>query len=155
MKRTIAVTSMCVLVLLVSSNARADNNAVAENWIEVWNSHDVERILSVFTPDVFYEDVPFGVVNHGAVEFRAFALGFITAVPDVRLELVKSSLKGGHGTIEWVLSGTDVGLYKTGRRFSVRGVTVIEVEGELISRNSDYYDLATIQRQLGLLPSGL
>ncbi len=155
MKRTIAVTTICLVALLAGSNARSDNSKVAENWIEAWNSHDVERILAVFTPDVIYEDVPFGVVNHGAAELRAFASGFIAAVPDFRLELVNSSLKGGHGTIEWILSGTDVGLYKTGRRFSVRGVAVIEVEGQQISRNSDYYDLATVQRQLGLLPPGL
>jgi len=29
------------------------------------------------------------------------------------------------------------------------------VRGSKISRNSDYFDLATILRQLGLLPAGL
>jgi hypothetical protein len=52
-----------------------------------------------------------------------------------------------------VFTGTDVGLYKTGKRFAVRGVAVIEVHGRLISRNSDYYDFAKVLRQLGLLPA--
>jgi hypothetical protein len=82
----------------------------------------------VFTPDVLYEDVAFGVVNHGAEELRAFATGEFAANPDFRLERVNASLKGGHATIEWVLTGTDVGLYRTGRRFSVRGVSVIDVQ---------------------------
>jgi steroid delta-isomerase-like uncharacterized protein len=143
------------MTLFITSSVTADDISVAENWIAVWNSHDVDRVLSVFTPDVLYEDVAFGVVNHGAAELRAFANGVFAAVPDFRLDLVNASLKGGHGTIEWVLTGTDVGLYRTGRRFSVRGVSVIDVHGQSIFRNSDYYDLATVQRQLGLLPPGL
>jgi steroid delta-isomerase-like uncharacterized protein len=155
MSRTIAVTGMCLVMLLMSLNAKAEDSNVAEKWIEAWNSHDVERVLVLFTPDVVYEDLPFGVRNHGSAELRAFAVGIFTAVPDLRLDLLNSSLKGRHGTIEWVFSGTDIGLHKTQRRFSVRGVSVIEVHGQLISRNSDYYDLATILRQLGLLPAGL
>jgi steroid delta-isomerase-like uncharacterized protein len=155
MSRTIAVTGMCLVMLLMSLNAKAEESNVAEKWIEAWNSHDVERVLALFTPDVVYEDLPFGVRNHGSAELRAFAVGIFTAVPDLRLDLLNSSLKGRHGTIEWVFSGTDIGLHKTQRRFSVRGVSVIEVHGQLISRNSDYYDLATILRQLGLLPAGL
>jgi len=155
MSRTIAVTGMCLVMLLMSLNAKAEDSNVAEKWIEAWNSHDVERVLALFTPDVVYEDLPFGVRNHGSAELRAFAVGIFTAVPDLRLDLLNRSLKGRHGTIEWVFSGTDIGLHKTQRRFSVRGVSVIEVHGQLISRNSDYYDLATILRQLGLLPAGL
>jgi hypothetical protein len=48
-----------------------------------------------------------------------------------------------------------VGSYQTGKKYSVRGVTVLDVHGHKISRNLDYYDLATILRQLGLLPPGL
>jgi steroid delta-isomerase-like uncharacterized protein len=154
MKRLIAVLGTCV-VLFMTSGATADDISVAENWIAAWNSHDVDRVLGVFTSDVLYEDVPLGVVNRGAEELRAFAAGAFAAVPDIRFDLVNASLKGGHGTIEVVFSGTDVGLYGTGRRFSVRGATVIDVHGQIIARNSDYYDLATIQRQLGLLPPGL
>ena len=31
----------------------------------------------------------------------------------------------GHGTIEWTFSGTDKDVFKTGKKFSVRGVSVI------------------------------
>ena len=135
-------------------DARSNETRIASRWIAAWNSHDVERVLDVFTEDVVYEDVAFGVVNHGAAELRAFAAANFAAVPDFRVELVESSVKGGRGTIEWMLSGTDVGLFKTGKRFSVRGVAVIELDGHRISRNSDFFDLATVLRQVGVLPSG-
>jgi ketosteroid isomerase-like protein len=61
-------------------------------------------------------------------------------------------LSDGHGSIEWDGSGTDVGVYNTGKRFSVRGVSVIEVRDGKISRSVDYYDLATTVRQEELIP---
>lgn len=71
----------------------------------------------------------------------------------MRFELVNSTVNRGHGTIEWIFTGTDRGLYKTGKRFSVRGVTVIDLRGGRISRNLDFYDAASIMRQVGLLAS--
>jgi steroid delta-isomerase-like uncharacterized protein len=130
---------------------RTHGDQIGQGWCDAWNSHDVDKVLAIFTDDVFYEDVTFGLVNHGSTELRAFAQFFFTAVPDLHLQCVNSAVKGGQGTIEWVFTGTDVGVFKTGKPFSVRGASVIEVRGELISRNSDYYDAATIMRAVGLL----
>lgn len=130
-------------------NSRADN--IGQRWCDAWNSHDVSRVLAVFTDDVFYEDVTFGLAVHGSAELRDFAQFFFTAVPDLHLQCTTTFVAGRHGSIEWVFSGTDVGVFKTGKRFSVRGGSVIEVRGHKISRNSDYYDAATIMRQVGLL----
>jgi predicted ester cyclase len=51
------------------------------------------------------------------------------------------------------LSGTDKGVYKTGKKFKVRGVSIITVKNGKISRSLDYYDAATIMKQVGLLPA--
>jgi steroid delta-isomerase-like uncharacterized protein len=109
--------------------------------------------VPLFTADVFYEDVAFGEANHGRAELRKFAASYFEAVPDLKIELLRASVHNGHGTIEWTLSGTDKGMYKTGKKFSVRGVSVIEVRGGKIFRNLDFYDSASIMRQLGLLPA--
>ena len=55
-------------------------------------------------------------------------------------------------TVEWVFGGTDVDVFKTGKPFSVRGVSVIEVSDGRISRNLDYYDAAAIMPLVGVLP---
>jgi steroid delta-isomerase-like uncharacterized protein len=131
------------------------HNNLAQRWVDAWNSHDANAVAVLFTRDAVYEDVPFGVVNHGPEQIQAFAQFFFTAVPDLHVSLVNSALRGDRGTIEWVFSGTDHGIYGTGKTFAVRGVTVLELRGAKISRNVDYYDLATILRQLGLLPPSL
>jgi steroid delta-isomerase-like uncharacterized protein len=126
---------------------------ISESFIAAWNSHDVEKVIPIFTNDVLYEDVTFGAANHGSAELRKFAASIFEAVPDVKFELVSSTVERGHGTIEWVFTGTDKGLYMTGKRFSVRGVSVIDLREGRISRNLDFYDAASIMRQVGLLPS--
>ena len=143
-----------VVVLVALTAAAQKKPSVAESFIAAWNSHDVEKVIPVFTDDVLYEDVTFGAVSHGSADLRKFAASIFAAVPDVKFDLVDSSVNGGHGTIEWVFTGTDRGLYKTGKRFSVRGVSVIDLRGGRISRNLDFYDAASIMRQIGLLPSG-
>jgi steroid delta-isomerase-like uncharacterized protein len=127
--------------------------AIAEKWIAAWNSRSPDKMIPLFTDDIFYEDVAFGEVSHGGAEVRKFAASEFEAVPDLELKLLRASVHNGHGTIEWTFSGTDKGVFKTGKKFSVRGVSVIDVREGKIVRNLDFYDSATIMRQVGLLPT--
>jgi Predicted ester cyclase len=106
----------------------------------------------LYTDDVIYEDVPFGLIARGHAELRKMAANFFAGVPDLKLEVVGSTSMGNRGTVEWVFSGTDVGLYKTGKKFSVLGASVYELRGGKFFANRDYYDSASIMRQVGVLP---
>ncbi len=155
------LTAVAILALMVLAPAAwpqvkptsGRDSAVAEKWIAAWNSHDPDKMLPVFTDDVFYEDVAYGELSHGHAEFRKFAASEFEAVPDLELKLVRASVQNGHGTIEWSFSGTDKGIYKTGKKFTVRGVSVIDVRDGKIARSLDFYDSGTIMRQVGLLPA--
>jgi len=56
-------------------------------------------------------------------------------------------------TVEWVAGGTHTsdypGLPATGRSFSIHGVTVAVRQNGKIVRESLYYDMAEVARQLG------
>ncbi|MFZ1917600.1 MAG: nuclear transport factor 2 family protein [Terriglobales bacterium] len=153
--RTAAAFAMLVLAIAVSLSAKAanDSNVVADKWIAAWNSHDPAKMLPVFTDDVFYEDVAYGEISHGRAELRKFAADEFEAVPDLQLKLLRASISNGHGTIEWSFSGTDKGIYKTGKKFTVRGVSIIDVRDSKIARSLDFYDSGTIMRQVGVLPA--
>jgi len=117
-----------------------------------------ERASEVFTKDIVYEDVTLGLVFHGADEFKAFAKNVFTTFPQSTFTLVESSCSGQQGFIEWIWNAVDTqgkGFFGTGQSIEVRGVSVIEIHGNRISRNSDYWDYATVLRQLGQLPPGL
>lgn len=148
---------MLAAALSLPQQTRSSNPPVppsaAENWIAAWNSHDTAKWATYFTSDIYYEDVTFAEISHGVEEGKKFAGEFFEAVPDLKLELENSSLEGNHGSIQWILSGTDKGIYKTGKKFKVRGVSIITVKNGKISRSLDYYDSATIMKQVGLLPA--
>jgi steroid delta-isomerase-like uncharacterized protein len=150
---TIAPAVALATLCLMAASCKVQPSHVAEDWVAGWSSHDVEKLAAVFTDDVFYEDVTFGDVNHGVADLRKFAASFFESVPDMHMELIRASSENAHGTIEWRLTGTDKGVYKTGKKFSVRGASVIDVREGKISRNLDFYDSAAIMRQVGLLPA--
>lgn len=108
--------------------------------------------MTAFTADGTYEDVPFGIKKKGSAELRELHKYFHDAIGDLYCKLVDAHLADGHGTIEWIFGGKDVGVFKTGKPFAVPGVSVIDVKDGKISRNLDYYDAATIMKQVGVLP---
>jgi steroid delta-isomerase-like uncharacterized protein len=110
---------------------------VASNFA-AWNAHDADKVASLYTEDVVYEDVAFGMVAHGRAEMRKMAADFFASVPDFKLEVVSNTSAGNRGSVEWVFSGTDVGLYKTGKKFSVRGASIYELRGGRFSANRNY-----------------
>jgi steroid delta-isomerase-like uncharacterized protein len=150
MKRVLFVWSAALLLVLPGAGQKKPR--IAEDWLAAWNSHDAKKVIPIFTDDVFFEDVALGAVSHGSGELNKFATSSFAAVPDARFGLGNVSMERGHGTIEWVFSGTDSGLYKTGKKFSVRGVSLIEMRGGRISRELDFWDTASVMKQVGLSP---
>ncbi|HWZ83890.1 MAG TPA: nuclear transport factor 2 family protein [Terriglobales bacterium] len=153
-----AMISLAVLAVLAIGGSRivaasSEADAIAAKFVAGWNSHDPAKLVALFTDDVFYEDVAFGELSHGKVELSKFAASEFEGVPDLELKLVRAAIHDGHGTIEWSFTGTDKGVYKTGKKFTVRGVSVVDVRDGKFSRSLDFYDVATVMRQVGVLPA--
>ena len=126
-----------------------------DQWAEGWSNHEMEGVASVFTDDCIYEDVALGVVNRGKDELIAFGNGFIAGVPDLRVEVTSRFASREMAAAEWKMSGTHSGdlpgMPASGKTFSLRGVSTFELQGDRISRCSDYWDLATFRKQLGFV----
>jgi len=153
---TVVITFALLALPVVAAppeDKSAGDTAIAEKLIAAWNSHSPDKMVPLFTDDIFYEDVAFGEISHGSAELRKFAASEFEGVPDLDLKLVRASVHGGHGTVEWMFSGTDKDVFKTGKKFSVRGVSVIDVRDGKISRCLDFYDVAGIMREVGVLPA--
>jgi steroid delta-isomerase-like uncharacterized protein len=132
-----------------------DQTRAIERWAAYWSAHDTEQLLPLFTEDVIYEDVPMGVMNRGIAELRTFAEGVFLRFPDVTFELLCSFADGTRGGAEWVMRGArDLpGMPATGKRVEVRGASIFEFVGHKIRRCSDYWDMATYLKQVGLMLS--
>ncbi len=148
--RRLIVAAMCITALCCGSAVAADT--VAEHWAAAWNSHDAAKVVALFAENGVYEDVPFGSTNRGKTALRQYAETYFAAVPDMTTTITGSAIANGRGYVEWVFSGTDVGLYKTNKKFSVRGVSIIAVKNGKITSDRDYYDLAALMKQVGVAP---
>jgi len=121
-----------------------------------WASWDVERVISCFTDDCLYEDLAVGAVKKGKKEVSDFLREFSVGFPDVRAEFTGHCFSNDRLCFEWIMTGTNSGdrpgKPATGKRFSIRGVSVAEFSGGKIARQTDYYDMVTFLRQLDMFP---
>ena len=143
---------------MVSAEDRTTLERVLEDWGRCWSSHEVDRLLPLFTDDVVYEDVALGRLNHGKDELRAFAEEVFTGFPDVTFDLTSRFATGSQGGVQWVMRGTHQGdlpgIPATGKHVELRGATIVEFADGKIRRCSDYWDAATFLKQIGVMPAG-
>ena len=148
--KAIALATVCVGALYGSASAIAAD--IAESAILAWNSHDSDKVARYYTQDAVYEDATLGAVNHGTADIRKFAQQFFDESPDAKFRVTSSFMRDGHGYAEWVMTGTDVGIFKTNKRFEVRGASIMQGSPERLSNQTDYWDMATLMKQLGVMP---
>ncbi len=154
---------LCLLVIMLPACAReprssptSSPDAFAREWTEAWNSRDVDRILTYYTDDAVYEDVPsvengWDVPLRGHQMIRESLVGTFEEMSDLGFEFVSASDAGDRIVVEWIMTGTHYGDF-TGR-FSIRGVSVIKLKGDKIASVRDYYDTYLLLSQLGMVPA--
>lgn len=148
----------------LASEQTLDATAIAawlERYIGVWNAHDVEGIVALYTGDVVYFDPGRPRVMHGHAEVQGFLRGVFAALPDFAVTPagpICVAPATPHALAAYTFSGTmlgdwpDLGLAATGGRMSGAGVSNWTFRGELVCAYSTYYDTLGVVRQLGVLP---
>jgi steroid delta-isomerase-like uncharacterized protein len=84
---------------------------------------------------------------------------FYRGFPDLHID-IRNVIAEGHIVVaEYDLQGTHTGPFlehpATGRAFTVPAVSVYEHDGHLFTRETVYYDSASLFAQLGLPPVGV
>jgi uncharacterized protein (TIGR02246 family) len=101
-------------------------------FMDAWNAHDVEGIVSFFADDcVFHPSVGtelMGGTYVGKDEVRRGVAAFFERYPDGRFEDASAFVAGDRGASEWtfVCTGPD------GAEVAVRGCDLFEFQGEKI-----------------------
>src|SRR6266576_225854 len=127
MTKTFSVYAALLLLVLSLSACQTTvkrSDSIAERAIAAWNSHDPDKTVTAYTDDVVYEDVPHRIISHGRAELREFVAGCFASDGDVRVELVNRWVHDGHGVMEWVWRGVDIEQFKTGKPFTIRGLSI-------------------------------
>jgi steroid delta-isomerase-like uncharacterized protein len=116
---------------------------------------DLEAVLAYYTDDVYFEDVTVSQPCRGKDEMRDFMAVFYRGFPDLHIE-VRACVAGDDRTVvaEYDLMGTHTGDFlghaPTGRQFRIKACSVYQHDGELFTRETVYYDSASLFGQLGL-----
>ena len=128
----------------------SNNDNLLKQLIEAENSHDIEKLLTLLTDDIVFEDVT--LVTEGKDAFKQGYTAFITAVPDFKIEPKSWVTNNKSFALEMVFTGTQKGdlpsLPATGKSFSIRGCSFGEFENGKIKGRRDYWDLVTLREQL-------
>jgi steroid delta-isomerase-like uncharacterized protein len=141
----------------VAQPAPGDNNGQLH--IRQHNDHlihqstgNIQHLQHDYHENAIVEDslYPYPIVGREAIMQRKNA-GF-AAMPDVKINVTGRIVSGDQLTVEWVATGTHQadypGLPASGRSFSIPGVTVVVRKNGKIVRESLYYDMNEVYRQL-------
>lgn len=102
------------------------------DFFDAWNAHDVDRIVTFFTPDGAY-NASIGPDNDGTPfngidEVRRGVGAFLATYPDARYTDTTVLVDGDRGMATWTFSGTSI----SGSEVVYRGVDVFEFVGDQI-----------------------
>ena len=115
---------------------------------------DLEAVLSYYTDDVFFEDTSVPTPCRTKAEMRDFMKIFYDAFPDLRIEIRNVFGSGKFVTAEYDLLGTMRGEFlghaPTAKAFRIRAVSIYEHNGSLFTKETVYYDSATLFAQIGI-----
>lgn len=123
-----------------------------------WNAHDADALAACFAEDGVREGRILAAATSPGSRFPRFAgrdairerlAGFIEAVPDLAVEILRSG-EGPEGTVwvEWHLTGTHTGDWgrwqARGERVDVPAVSIFRVVDGLIAEETEYIDPAVM-----------
>ena len=126
---------------------------------ESWAMRDPDRGAAVIAEDCHFEDVARGEVLRGPEAYKRDYERWRAAFPDGDLKVVNVITQGDWAVVEFLNWGTQTGVLHSsigefppsGRRMEARYCSVMRVRDGMVVEGRDYYDSASIARQLGLV----
>jgi ketosteroid isomerase-like protein len=117
-----------------------------EEFIDAFNTHEVEPMLAITSPDVKWEDVSGHIEFEGRDGVKNMVELTLMAIPDCTFAYHGGMKNGNDYVVEWTMSGTAFGT-----EFACRGASVGETDDDgKIVHNRDYWD----SRSFPEMPAG-
>ena len=120
-----------------------DNEKTVRDFLAAWPRKKIDELMSYFTDDAVYHNIPVAPVN-GKAEIRKVFEGFLGAF-SIELHVVNAAAAGNVVFTERI-DRFDM----NGKRFDLPVNGVFELRGGKIAAFRDYFDLATFEKPSGL-----
>jgi steroid delta-isomerase-like uncharacterized protein len=125
---------------------------LVRDYVAAWNTHDADRLTSLFAGDGSYGEFGLGRVMLGREEIRRYLIATFAALPDLTITPTGEPLSSGERVFwKWLMIATHqgefAGMLPTGKRFELRGASALLTRGDKIVRGADYFDVASVGGQ--------
>ncbi len=163
--RSFAAQALLGALLMATTPAHADTSgpithADIQRWVDAWNSHDMDTVMKLFTPDVVIHQ-PSNPKPLDAAGARGFFSMIFKAYPDFHVTLTDSMVDGLKGLSVEQVTGTWSGPFTdpaTGKTTPGNGRTFDHPGAMLLSYTADhrikevtiFWDRLTVDQQLGI-----
>ncbi len=132
--------------------------AMARESVDAWNRGDAAGTVSNVADDIVHHDGGLGMEVHGKVELQDLAQRYLTAFPDLHVEVTSTTCEGDRLVQEWVATGTHegdlMGMAPTHRHVEFHGCAVGEIgQDGLEHRSAQYWEALSLMNQLGMSPA--
>jgi len=125
---------------------------VSRLWFgDMWNNRDTGLARELMAPDAtgIFEG---GRTMVGPDDFITFQKAFLEAVPDLKVEMVKSIADGDEVCVHWRGSGLHcgegLGCPASGKQIEFQGVTWLTVKDGRIVAGQDFWNLGGLMQHL-------
>ena len=140
-RSAIVIAGVLLLGGCASDEAAPESERIAFELLEVWRSGDPDLAADLLSATVVWQDPATDFEARGLPEVVAYLAPDPAAVDGLFIDVVEVRASDDHAVIEWIREGTVVPADGgPRRRYTSRGVTLIEVEGGRIVRGIDYGD---------------
>jgi steroid delta-isomerase-like uncharacterized protein len=132
------------------------NKAIARAEFEVWSTGEVSRLDDMVAADVVHHDPYDPNAAHGLEGLKKSIAMNRAAFPDMRVEVEDQVAEGDKVTTRWIVTMTHEGelggTVATGRRVTVRGITIERFEDGKVVEAWRSMDTLGLLRQIGSIP---
>lgn len=126
----------------------------ARRWLSLFKADSLDQMMEFYADSFEHRDVTVGHRSTNKQDLRAFYAAFMKEGSDNQFVPTACVGTADAGAVEWTWRvrhrGRAFGINVEGKETFLSGTSVIETRGGLIVRQYDYWDLATMLRQLGV-----
>ncbi len=130
--------------------------------ILAYNEKDWDAVKRTVTPGLVYDEVSTGRKAQGVDEVITLWKGWATAFPDSKATFENAHVSGNTVVLELTWRGNHTGTLQTpagevpatGKPIEMRACQIIDVVDGKTQQVRQYFDIATLMKQIGATPVG-
>ena len=139
--------------MAAGKDLRERREAIVREHVDAENRQDVEATIATFASPRYEVN---GEPVEGEAAVRELLQGLMDGFPDFHAEIGKlhhsEEVVFGEARITGTHNGEFAGIPPTGKPIAVAMAAMFEFDGDRLLCEKVYYDIATILRQIGILP---